>query len=210
MSQVHTCSMDQLRNAFESISQWWFDLHFSRNQKIVLAIVAAIVLALSVLVVLRGNTQITAAPEIIPITIAEPKIFVDVTGAVNRPGVYSLTGRSRVIDAIKAAGDSAPGADLSTINLARMLNDGEQIYVDSTVVNSSGQRVSKKVASGPININRATLRQLDALDGIGPVIAGRIIEYRKKNGSFLTIDDLQKVSGIGAAKFAQIKSKVRI
>ena len=210
MSQVHTCSMDQLRNAFESISQWWFDLHFSRNQKIALAIVATIVLALSVLIVLRGNTQITAAPEIIPITIAEPEIFVDVTGAVNRPGVYSLTGRSRVIDAIKAAGDSAPGADLSTINLARVLNDGEQIYVDSTVVNSSGQRVSKKVASGPININRATLRQLDALDGIGPVIAGRIIEYRKKNGSFLTIDDLQKVSGIGAAKFAQIKSKVRI
>ena len=202
--------MDQLRNAFESISQWWFDLHFSRNQKIALSIVAAIVLALSVLIVLRGNTQINAAPEIIPITIAEPEIFVDVTGAVNNPGVYTLTGRSRVIDAIKAAGDSAPGADLSTINLARVLNDGEQIYVDSTVVNSSGQRVSKKVSSGPININRATLRQLDALDGIGPVIAGRIIEYRKKNGSFLTIDDLQKVSGIGAAKFAQIKSKVRI
>lgn len=202
--------MDQLRNAFESLTQWWFDLHFSRIQKIALSIIAAIVLALSVLIVLRGNTQINAAPEIIPITIAEPEIFVDVTGAVNNPGVYTLTGRSRVIDAIKAAGDSAPGADLSTINLARMLNDGEQIYVDSTVVNSSGQRVSKKVSSGPININRATLRQLDALDGIGPVIAGRIIEYRKKNGSFLTIDDLQKVSGIGAAKFAQIKSKVRI
>jgi len=202
--------MDQLRNAFESITQWWFDLHFSRNQKIALSIIAAIVLALSVLIVLRGNTQINAAPEIIPITIAEPEIFVDVTGAVNNPGVYTLTGRSRVIDAIKAAGDSAPGADLSTINLARVLNDGEQIYVDSTVINSSGQRVSKKVSSGPININRATLRQLDALDGIGPVIAGRIIEYRKKNGSFLTIDDLQKVSGIGAAKFAQIKSKVRI
>ena len=202
--------MDQLRDAFESITQWWFNLHFSRNQKIALSIIAAIVLALSVLTVVRGNTQINAAPEIIPITIAEPEIFVDVTGAVNNPGVYSLTGRSRVIDAIKAAGDSAPGADLSTINLARVLNDGEQIYVDSTVVNSFGQRVSKKVSSGPININRATLRQLDALDGIGPVIAGRIIEYRKKNGSFLTIDDLQKVSGISAAKFAQIKSKVRI
>lgn len=202
--------MDQLRNAFESLTEWWFDLHFSRNQKIALSIIAAIVLAMSVLIVLRGNTQINAAPEIIPITIAEPEIFVDVTGAVNNPGVYTLTGRSRVIDAIKAAGDSAPGADLSTINLARVLNDGEQIYVDSTVINSSGQRVSKKVSSGPININRATLRQLDALDGIGPVIAGRIIEYRKKNGSFLTIDDLQKVSGIGAAKFAQIKSKVRI
>jgi competence protein ComEA len=210
MSQVHTCSMDQLRNAFESLSQWWFDLHFSRNQKKALSIITAVVLASSALIVIRGNTQINAAPEIIPVTIAEPEIFVDVTGAVNRPGVYSLTGRSRVIDAIKAAGDSAPGADLSTINLARVLNDGEQIYVDSTVVNSSGQRVSKKVSTGPININRATLRQLDALDGIGPVIAGRIIDYRKKNGSFLTIDDLQKVSGIGAAKFAQIKSKVRI
>jgi competence protein ComEA len=202
--------MEQLRTAFDSLSQWWFDLHFTRQQKIALGIIAAIVLIVSLLMVLRGNTQINAAPEIIPITISEPEIFVDVTGAVNNPGVYSLTGRSRVIDAIKAAGDSAPGADLSTINLARVLNDGEQIYVDSTVVNSSGQRVSKKVATGPININRATLRQLDSLDGIGPVIAGRIIQYRKKNGSFLTIDDLQKVSGIGAAKFAQIKSKVRI
>jgi competence protein ComEA len=202
--------MEQHRNAFDSLSQWWFDLHFSRNQKIALGIIASIVLIFSLLMVLRGNNQINAAPEIIPITISEPEIFVDVTGAVNNPGVYSLTGRSRVIDAIKAAGDSAPGADLSTINLARVLNDGEQIYVDATVINSSGQRVSKKVASGPININRATLRQLDGLDGIGPVIAGRIIDYRKKNGSFLTIDDLQKVSGIGAAKFAQIKSKVRI
>ena len=202
--------MDQLRTAFESLTEWWFDLHFSRHQKMALAILASIVLILSVFVVFRGNTQENSVSEIIPITVAEPEIFVDVTGAVNRPGVYSLTGRSRVIDAIKAAGDSAPGADLSTINLARVLNDGEQIYVDSTVINSSGKRVTKKVASGPININRATLRQLDSLDGIGPVIAGRIIDYRKKNGSFLTVDDLQKVSGIGAAKFAQIKSKVRI
>lgn len=202
--------MEQLRTAFDSLSQWWFDLHFTRHQKIALGIIAGFVLIISLFMVFRGNTQINAAPEIVPITISEPEIFVDVTGAVNNPGVYSLTGRSRVIDAIKAAGDSAPGADLSTINLARVLNDGEQIYVDATVVNSSGQRVSKKVASGPININRATLRQLDSLDGIGPVIAGRIIEYRKKNGSFLTIDDLQKVSGIGAAKFAQIKLKVRI
>ena len=202
--------MEQLRTAFESLSQWWFDLHFSHNQKRALGLVAAIVLLLSVFIVIRGNTQSSAAPEIVPVTIAEPEIFVDVTGAVNKPGVYTLTGKSRVIDAIKAAGDSAPGADLSTINLARVLNDGEQIYVDSLVMNSSGQRVSMKTPSGPININRATARQLDALDGIGPVIAARIVEYRKINGSFLSVDDLQKVSGIGAAKFAQIKSKVRI
>ena len=202
--------MEQLRTAFETLSQWWFDLHFSHNQKRALGLVATIVLLLSVFIVIRGNTQSSAAPEIVPVTIAEPEIFVDVTGAVNKPGVYTLTGKSRVIDAIKAAGDSAPGADLSTINLARVLNDGEQIYVDSLVMNSSGQRVSMKTPSGPININRATARQLDALDGIGPVIAARIVEYRKVNGSFLSIDDLQKVSGIGAAKFAQIKSKVRI
>lgn len=202
--------MEQLRAAFDSVTQWWFDLHFSLNQKKALAALAIFILLGSVLFVAQGNSKSQASPEIIPVTIAEPEIFVDVTGAVNNPGVYTLTGKSRVIDAIKAAGDSAPGADLSTINLARVLNDGEQIYVDSTVINSSGARVSKKIPSGPININRATARQLDALDGIGPVIAARIVEYRKVNGSFLSVDDLQKVSGIGAAKFAQIKAKVRI
>ena len=202
--------MEQLRTAFESISNWWFDLHFSHNQKRALLIVGAVLLLLSVFIVFRGNTEASAIPEALPITVVEPEIFVDVTGAVNKPGVYSLTGKSRVIDAIKAAGDSAPGADLSTINLARIVNDGEQIYVDSTVINSAGVRVSKTVHTGPININRATAHQLDALDGIGPVIAQRIVDYRKVNGSFVSIDDLQKVSGIGAAKFAQIKAKVRI
>jgi competence protein ComEA len=202
--------MEQLRNAFESLSNWWFDLHYTNNQKRSLLIIGLVLLLLSILIVARGNTQISAPVEITPITIAEPEIFVDVTGAVNTPGVYTLTGKSRVIDAIKAAGDSAPGADLSTINLARVLTDGEQIYVDSTVVTSSGVRVTKPTRSGPININRATAKQLDTLDGIGPVIAQRIIDYRKINGSFLAIDDLQKVSGIGAAKFAQIKAKVRI
>lgn len=202
--------MEQLRAAFDSVSQWWFDLHFSSNQKKALAVIAAVILLGSVVLVVQGNSTPQASAEIIPMTIAEPEIFVDVTGAVNNPGVYALTGKSRVIDAIKAAGDSAPGADLSTINLARVLNDGEQIYVDSTVINSAGVRVSKKLPSGPININRATAKQLDALDGIGPVIAARIVEYRKVNGSFLSVEDLQKVSGIGAAKFAQIKAKVRI
>jgi competence protein ComEA len=202
--------MEQLRDAFESLRNWWLDLHYSQAQKRALLVIGSLILLLSVFIVARGNSQPNEAMQVVPITIAEPEIFVDVTGAVNKPGVYTLTGKSRVIDAIKAAGDSAPGADLSTINLARVLNDGEQIYVDSTIVNSSGVRVSKAVRSGPININRATARQLDALDGVGPVIAQRIVDYRKINGSFLTIDDLQKVSGIGAAKFAQIKAKVRI
>lgn len=202
--------MEQLRNAFESLRNWWFELHYSQTQKRALLVIGSLILLLSVFIVARGNSQPNEAIQVVPITIAEPEIFVDVTGAVNKPGVYTLTGNSRVIDAIKAAGDSAPGADLSTINLARVLNDGEQIYVDSTIVNRDGVRVSKAVRSGPININRATALQLDALDGVGPVFAQRIVDYRKINGSFLTIDDLQKVSGIGAAKFAQIKAKVRI
>ena len=202
--------MEQVHLAIESIRNWWFDLQYSQNQKRALLIIGAVLIVLSSVIVFRGNTEASATPEIVPITVAEPEIFVDVAGAVNKPGVYSLSGKSRVIDAIKAAGDSAPGADLSTINLARILNDGEQIYVDSAVVNSSGVRVSQSIHSGPININRATAKQLDALDGIGPVIAQRIVDYRKHNGSFISIEDLQKVSGIGAAKFAQIKAKVRI
>jgi len=202
--------MEQVHLAIESIRNWWFDLQYSQNQKRALLIIGVVLIVLSSVIVFRGNTEASATPEIVPITVAEPEIFVDVAGAVNKPGVYSLSGKSRVIDAIKAAGDSAPGADLSTINLARILNDGEQIYVDSAVVNSSGVRVSQSIHSGPININRATAKQLDALDGIGPVIAQRIVDYRKHNGSFISIEDLQKVSGIGAAKFAQIKAKVRI
>lgn len=118
------------------------------------------------------------------------------------------------MDAITAAGGTRPGTDTSDINLARIIKDGEQIYVESsdvTVVNSQGAPVHKiKRKTGPININRATAGELDALPGIGPVLASRIIDYRKTNGPFLSVDDLQKVSGIGSAKFAQFKSKVRV
>ena len=202
--------MDQLNQAYEGIKNWWYELHYSHIQKRALLIIGALVIIFSSLIVVRGNTHEVVAPPIIAVQIAAPEIFIDVTGAVNKPGVYTLAANSRVIDAIKAAGDSAPGADLSTINLARVLSDGEQIYVDATITNSAGVRVSKVVRSGPININRATVSQLDSLDGIGPVIARRIIEFRKSNGPFATIEDLQKVSGIGVAKFATIKSKVRV
>ena len=202
--------MTHLTQAFESISNWWYELHYSHIQKRTLLILGALTIIFSSLLVVRGNTHEVAAPPVIAVQIAAPEIFVDVTGAVNKPGVYTLAANSRVIDAIKAAGDSAPGADLSTINLARVLSDGEQIYVDATLTNNSGVRVTKRVRTGPININRATATQLDSLDGIGPVIARRIIDYRKSNGPFATIEDLQKVSGIGVAKFATIKSKVRV
>lgn len=202
--------MDQINQAYEGIKNWWYELHYSHIQKRALLILGVLIIIFSSLFVVRGNTHEVVAPPIVAVQIAAPEIFIDVTGAVNKPGVYTLAANSRVIDAIKAAGNSAPGADLSTINLARVLSDGEQIYVDATVRNSAGARVTKVVRSGPININRATSSQLDSLDGIGPVIARRIIEYRKSNGPFATIEDLQKVSGIGVAKFATIKSKIRV
>ena len=202
--------MTNITQAFERISNWWYELHYSRIQKRALLILGALIIVFSSLIVVGGNSHEVVAPPVVAVQIAAPEIFVDVTGAVTKPGVYTLAANSRVIDAIKAAGDSAPGADLSTINLARVLSDGEQIYVDATIINSAGKRVSKTVHSGPINLNRATAAQLDSLDGIGPVIAKRIIEYRKVNGPFATVEDLQKVSGIGTVKFAIIKSKLRV
>ena len=202
--------MEYFAQIFEKLVTWWFDLSFTPIQKRALLAVSAVVIVLSVFIVVKGNTGEITPPPVVVEQVQAPQIFVDVTGAVNTPGVYTLTASSRVIDAIKAAGGSAPGADLSTINLARVLADGEQIYVDAAITNSKGVRVSAPKRSGPININRATAGDFDSLDGIGPVIANRIVTYRKTHGPFITIEDLQKVSGIGAAKFSQIKSKIRV
>ena len=202
--------MDYFKQLRESLSSWWYELHYSTTQKRALLTLAVLILIFSSLIVMRGNSHENPAPPIVAVEIAAPEILIDVTGAVNKPGVYKLAASSRVIDAIKAAGDSAPGADLSSINLARVLADGEQIYVDLNIANTSNTHLPKAKRSGPLNINRATLAQFDSLDGVGPVIAKRIVEYRKANGPFLTIDDLQKVSGIGATKFATIKNKVRV
>ena len=202
--------MEYFSQIFEKLATWWFDLNFTPIQKRALLAMSVVVVVLSIFIVIRGNTDEITPPPVVVEQVQAPQIFVDVTGAVNTPGVYTLTASSRVIDAIKAAGGSAPEADLSTINLARVLADGEQIYVDAAVTNSKGVRVSTTKRSGPININRATVGDFDSLDGIGPVIANRIVTYRKTHGPFLTVEDLQKVSGIGAAKFAQIKSKIRV
>jgi len=202
--------MEYFSQIFEKLATWWFDLNFTPIQKRALLAVSAVVVVLSLFIVEKGNTGEITPPPVVVEQVQSPQIFVDVTGAVNTPGVYTLTASSRVIDAIKAAGGSAAGADLSTINLARVLADGEQIYVDAAITNSKGVRVSTPKRSGPININRATVGDFDSLDGIGPVIANRIVTYRKTHGPFITIEDLQKVSGIGAAKFSQIKSKIRV
>ena len=203
--------MEKIKDLWERINYWWHDLAYSDTQKRALLIIGVGLLVLSSFVVFRGSSkEVIAAPQI-PIEISIPEVTVDVAGAVNNPGVYSLPAQSRVIDALRAAGNSVTGSDLSDLNLARVVKDGVQIYVNPTVRTINGKRIIKKVVPrGPININRASAKEFDGLAGIGPVIAKRIVEYRRINGPFMTIEDLQKVSGIGSAKFEEFKSKVSV
>jgi competence protein ComEA len=195
----------------EKARNWWSDLHYSSTQKRALALVALLVLLISGLFVARGASQeVVAAPIALDVQEITQEIIVDVAGAVTTPGVYSLPINSRVVEAIKAAGGLKQGADTSDINQARILKDGEQIYVFAAATSSGGvaKRVLRK--NGPVMINRATVKEFEALDGIGPVLANRIVAYRKINGPFTVIDDLMKVSGIGAGTFAKFKEKLRV
>ena len=199
----------------EKFRSWWSDITFSVSQKRSLLSISTLVIALSIFLVMRGATEeIPLVPEGLAVTEAVAQVTVDVAGAVKVPGVYTLPANSRVMDAIKAAGDKLKGADLSDINLARIVKDGEQIYIyppnkSGSAIRVSPQRAKAKV-TGPIALNRASAKELESLDGIGPVLAARIIAYRNQNGPFLAIDDLMKVSGIGTVKFAQFKEKLRI
>lgn len=203
---------DFYNNIRERLHDRLSDLHFSTQQRRALLGVFLLVCIISVGVVTRGQPE--QIIETAPVVIAPPPLVVDVAGGVKRPGVYSLPAEARVMDAIKAAGGAEKGMDMSEINLARMLRDGEQIYVEPLVVTgtyrSTGSSKVVKRRSGPININRATAKELETLTGIGPVLAQRIVSYRKVNGPFILLEDLQKVSGIGTSKFAQIKSKIRV
>jgi competence protein ComEA len=199
---------DKLRN-------WWSHITFSVSQKRSLLSISALVIALSLFLVVRGSShEIALTPADLTITETVAQVTVDVAGAVNNPGVYTLPANSRVTDAIKAAGDKLKGADLSDINLARVIKDGEQIYIYPPSKGGSSSRISqqrvKAKSTGPFALNRASAKELESLDGIGPVLAARIIAYRNQNGPFLTVEDLLKVSGIGAAKFAQFKEKLRV
>ena len=131
------------------------------------------------------------------------KLTVYVSGAVMLPGVYELPAGSRVNDAIQAAGGFAVGAEQSNINLATPLEDGQQIDVPG-IVNPS------HVNAGRVNINTATVEELDALPGIGPTTAQEIVDYRLQNGDFVYIQDIQKVPGIGPATYDGIKDYITV
>ena len=204
--------MNEFQNQIQRITDWWYELNFSTLQKRGLLILAGLVIAASGFWVTTGKSE--AVIMATPIEIEAPLVTVDVAGAVTSPGVYALPGNARVIDAIKAAGNSLAGTDLSDLNLARIIRDGEQIYVaptEKTKVPAGRKFPTKKATpTGPININRATAKQFEKLDGVGPVLAKRIVAYRAANGPFITLEDLDKVSGIGPAKFAQFKSQITV
>jgi competence protein ComEA len=142
--------------------------------------------------------------------VEQSKLIINVAGEVKSPGVYQLPPGSRVIDAIEAAGNHLKGVDISDINLARLLVDGEQILVGGNRLQSSKSVARKITVDNPLDINRATLAQLDTLPGIGPVTAQRIIDYRNKVGRINALDELKKISGLGGAKFEEIKSLLRV
>ena len=195
-----------------NLRNWWGDLHYSSLQKRGLAIIACLVILISALFVLRGSSQeVIAAPAPLEMeSISQQTLMVDVAGAVMNPGVYSLPLNARVFEAIKAAGGLKKGADTSDINQARILRDGEQIYVYPTTSSSGGVSRPAVRKNGPVMINRATVKDFESLDGIGPVLANRIVSYRKINGPFAAVEDLLKVPGIGQSKFAQFKEKLRV
>lgn len=140
-------------------------------------------------------------------------IMVDVSGAVLQPGVYTLPNGSRVIDAIEAAGGLTGEAVTKSLNMAAILEDGQQVWVPKITPTPIPGSSSTDRASGVeilVNINTASQSQLEELPEIGPVTAQRIIEYRENNGPFLKIEDIQKVDGIGTETFERIKDLITV
>ena len=155
-----------------------------------------------------GATRPTPSPSV-------TTLVVDVAGKVRHPGVVSLPAGARVIDAINEAGGIRPGARSGTLNLARRVVDGEQILVGVAAtpappVPTASGPPGAPVAGAPLDLNAATVTQLDQLPGVGPVLAQRIVDYRTQHGGFRSTDELRQVSGIGDAKFADLKNLVRV
>jgi competence protein ComEA len=203
----------QLRNYFDGIV-------FTREQRRGILAIFALFLGVATLLYFLAqgsasavDVQAASTPIALPAGPITPAlIIVDVSGRVAHPGVYSLPKGSRAIDALKAAGNKLKGVDTSDINLAHLLFDGEQIIVGApryTASSKTGKSTPTK-PTGPISINNGNQADLESLPGIGPVMASRIIAYRKVNGPFPTLDGLKKVKGMGAATYAEIASLIRL
>ena len=178
---------------------------------------------LVVLLVLAGRTLLRSGHPAMPppVRVAAPartapvaKLYVDVVGAVRRPGLYRVSEGARVAEAVGRAGGATRNAQLELVNLAARVADGEQVVVPrrgSAAVASTGAGAGAgagSVPAGPVHLNSATLEQLDALPGVGPVTAQKIIDYRQQHGGFGSVDELDAVSGIGPARLADLRGLV--
>ena len=182
--------------------------------------VAAAIAVLLILVVRHHGGGSAPAHIVAPVRVATPKpaaaklLVIDVAGAVRRSGLYRLRSGSRIDDAIAAAGGPTPEAQLDTVNLAAPIADGEQILVPGRgAAGAAAAAASPPAAAGssptaPLDLNTATLEQLEALPGIGPVTAQKILDYRQAHGAFHSVTELQGVPGIGPAHMAQLKGLV--
>jgi competence protein ComEA len=146
-------------------------------------------------------------------------LVVSVSGKVRRPGLVEVPEGARVADALEAAGGALPGTDLSTLNLARRVADGEQVAVgvpaapDAAAVAAPGGAPRPAAAgtpAGKVDLNAATVEQLDALPGVGPVTAQRILEWRIRHGRFTRVEQLREIEGIGERRFAQLREAVAV
>ena len=145
------------------------------------------------------------------------EVVVAVAGKVQRPGLVRLPAGSRVDDAVRAAGGPLPGADAGLLNLARRLVDGEQVLVGvdpppgAPVTGAPpGAAGPAAAAAGPLDLNAATVGDLDALPGIGPVLAQRIVDWRTEHGRFASVEQLREVTGIGESKYTDLEKRVRV
>jgi competence protein ComEA len=166
--------------------------------------------------VVTGTPIATVSPS--PSAVAVAAVVVHVVGEVRRPGLVRLAPGARVADAVRAAGGVAPGGGTGGLNLARPVVDGEQILVsaDSASAPPASAGTGSSGTTGPgaaltvLDLNAATVADLDSLPGVGPVLAGRIVAWRDANGRFASVDQLREVSGIGARTFERLKPLVRV
>jgi len=140
---------------------------------------------------------------------APARLVVHVVGAVRRPGLYRVEHGARIADAVRRAGGATHRADLSLVNLAAQVSDGTQVVVPRRAVVEAGASAiedeGNAAAGGPIHLNTATLEQLDALPGVGPVTAQKILDYRQEHGAFSSLEDLDAIPGIGPARLEQLQ-----